>query len=81
MRIITYNIFYGGEERIPLIAQILRDQNPDMVALQEANDRSNAEELAGALNMQLIFGESNNAFHVAWLSRLPVLADTMPIVV
>ncbi|GHO61670.1 hypothetical protein KSC_005620 [Ktedonobacter sp. SOSP1-52] len=22
--------------------------------------------------MQLIFDESNNAFHVAWLSRLPV---------
>jgi endonuclease/exonuclease/phosphatase family metal-dependent hydrolase len=72
MRIITYNIFYGGEERIPLIAQILRDQNPDLVALQEANDRSNAEKLAAALNMHLIFGESDNTFHVAWLSRLPV---------
>ncbi len=72
MRIVTYNIFYGGQERIPLIAQILRNQNPDLVALQEANDRSNAEQLAGALNMQLIFGESDSAFHVAWLSRLPV---------
>jgi exodeoxyribonuclease-3 len=72
MRIITYNIFYGGQERIPLIAQILRDQQPDLVALQEANDRSLAEQLASALNMQLIFGESNTVFHVAWLSRLPV---------
>ncbi|GHO82413.1 endonuclease/exonuclease/phosphatase family protein [Dictyobacter formicarum] len=72
MRIVTYNIFYGGQGRIPLIAQILREQNPDMVALQEANDRSNVEKLAGALNMELIFGESNNTFHVAWLSRLPV---------
>lgn len=73
MRVITYNIFYGGEERIPLIAQILCAQNPDLVALQEANDRSNAEQLAGALNMQLVYGESDNTFRVAWLSRLPVL--------
>src|SRR5690348_12400334 len=72
MRIITYNIFYGGEERIPLIAQILRDQHPDLVALQEANDRSSAEKLAEALNMHLVFGESDNSFRVAWLSRLPV---------
>lgn len=73
MRVITYNIFYGGEERIPLIAQVLRDQNPDVVALQEANDRSKAEQLADMLHMHLIFGESDTVFHVAWLSRLPVL--------
>ncbi|QBD77017.1 hypothetical protein EPA93_13785 [Ktedonosporobacter rubrisoli] len=73
MRIITYNISYGGQERVPLIAQILRDQNPDLVALQEANDRSNAEKLASMLNMHLIYGESDNSFRVAWLSRLPVL--------
>lgn len=72
MRIITYNIFYGGQERMPLIAQILRDQQPDLVALQEANDRSLAEQLATTLHMQLIFGESDNIFRVAWLSRLPV---------
>lgn len=73
MRIITYNIAYGGEERIPLIAQVLRDQNPDLVALQEANDRNNAEKLASALNMHLVFGESTSAYIVAWLSRFPVL--------
>src|SRR5581483_8658415 len=73
MRIITYNIFYGGQERMPLIAQILRDQQPDLVALQEADDRSLAEQLAAALNMQLIYGESDSSYRVAWLSRLPVL--------
>lgn len=72
MKIITYNIFYGGEERLPLITQVLRDQHPDLIALQEANDRSNAEKLADALNMHLIFGESDNSFRVAWLSRLSV---------
>lgn len=72
MRIITYNIFYGGLERISLIAQILRDQNPDLIALQEANERSLVEQLAATLNMQLIFGVSDNIFRVAWLSRLPV---------
>ncbi|WP_220195349.1 hypothetical protein [Ktedonospora formicarum] len=55
-----------------MITQILRGQNSDLVALQEANDRSNAEKLAAALNMHLIFGESDNTFHlvgdlVAWV--------------
>src|SRR5207245_7826892 len=41
-------------------------------ALQEANDRANAESLAQALGMQLVYGEANSDYAVAWLSRLPV---------
>jgi len=73
VRVITYNILDGGEDRIPVIAQILHNQHPDMIALQEANDRSNAEQLARALKMHLVFGEANSDYHVAWLSSLPVL--------
>lgn len=72
MKIVTYNILYGGQERLPLITQLLRDQHPDLVALQEANDRRAVEQLADALNMHLLFGEANSTFHVAWLSRWSV---------
>jgi len=42
------------------------------VALQEASDRAAVEALSAALDMRLVYGEANNAFAVAWLSRLPV---------
>lgn len=51
---------------------MLRAQRADVVALQEANDRGNAELLAQRLGMQLAYGEANSAYAVAWLSRLPV---------
>src|SRR5689334_10800013 len=72
MKVLSYNILMGGEDRLPLIAEVLREARPDAVALLEANSRANAETLAGELGMALAFGEANSAFHVAWLSRLPI---------
>jgi len=40
--------------------------------LQEASDRGNAELLAQRLGMQLVYGEANSDYAVAWLSRFPV---------
>jgi exodeoxyribonuclease-3 len=73
LRILSYNILYGGEDRLPLITNIIQAQQADVVALLEANSRANAETLAGQLGMNLTFGESNSDFHVAWLSKLPVI--------
>jgi len=73
MKIMSYNILLGGEDRIPHITNVIREQQPDAVALLEANSRENVETLARELEMQLIFGEANSEFHVAWLSRLPVV--------
>src|SRR5205814_1471529 len=42
-------------------------------ALLEANDRPNAELLARNLDMHIAFGEANSPFHIAWLTRRPVL--------
>lgn len=72
LRALTYNILVGGEERLPFIRDIIRSQNPDVVAIQEANSRENVEALARDLEMALVFGEANSAFHVALLSRLPI---------
>jgi exodeoxyribonuclease III len=74
MRILSYNILAGGEERLPHLARVIENQRPDAVALLEARSRAHIEELAQQLQMELIFGEANNGLdHVAWLSRLPVI--------
>src|SRR5215467_3133450 len=75
IRILSYNILAGGEDRLPLIASVIHHQQPDVVALQEARSRSNAEALAHQLGMSLTLGtaQNTNQDHVVWLSRLPVI--------
>lgn len=72
MKVLTWNIWNGGEGRLDAIEQLLREQDADVVALQEANDRPAVEALGGRLAMQLVYGEANSPYAVAWLSRLPV---------
>ena len=74
MRIVSYNVWDGGGDRLELIAGVIREQRAHVVALQEAT-RESAETLADALAMQLVFGEGNSMFglHLAWLSRLSIL--------
>lgn len=76
LRALTYNILVGGEERLPFIRDIIRSQNADVVAIQEANSRENAETLARELEMRLVFGDANCEYHVAILSRLPITGST-----
>ena len=70
-RVLSYNIREGGGDRLAAIADTVRQQQPDAVALLEA-DEANALILAQALRMRLVFGEGNSSYHVAWLSRLPL---------
>jgi endonuclease/exonuclease/phosphatase family metal-dependent hydrolase len=72
LRVLSYNIQDGGRLRLPLIANVIRRQQPDVVALLEATNRWAVAGLARGLGMRLIFGPANNPFHVAWLSKLPV---------
>ena len=71
-KVLSYNILEGGDSRLPDIAAIIRQQQPAAVALLEANRRANASALAEELGMYLAFGQANSAFHIAWLSRLPI---------
>ncbi|HET9110757.1 MAG TPA: endonuclease/exonuclease/phosphatase family protein [Ktedonobacterales bacterium] len=73
LRALTYNILIGGEERLPFIRDIIQSQTPDIVAIQEANSRENAEALARELGMTLNYGDANSDFHVALLTRLPIV--------
>jgi endonuclease/exonuclease/phosphatase family metal-dependent hydrolase len=72
LRILTWNILDGGCGRLDAIARVLREHDADLVALQEANDRAGAERLASTLGLELVYGEANSPYAVAWLSRLPV---------
>ena len=72
MRILAYNIWNGGADRLGAIADVIRGERPDAVALVETTADS-ASALADELGLQLVFGKSNSIFdvHVAWLSRRP----------
>jgi len=73
VKIISYNIQEGGSGRLSSIASVLRQQEPDIVALLEAGNRANVEALAHELSMEIAFGEANTPIgHMAWLSRLPI---------
>ena len=51
---------------------MLREVDANVVALEEANDRTVVEGLAQRLGYELVYGEANSEFAVAWLSRVPV---------
>lgn len=46
LRLLTYNIKYGGRGREPVLAEVIRSANPDVVLLQEATDPRVIESLA-----------------------------------
>lgn len=72
LKLLSYNIQNGGGRRLSAIAEVIRAEQPDIVALQEATSRWNAFRLARKLDMQLTFARANGPFHIAFLSRLPV---------
>lgn len=76
MKVLSYNIRDGGGRRLPRIARLIRQADPDVVALLEATSRVAALLLARRLGMRLVYGPANNPFNVAWLSRPPILRST-----
>lgn len=72
LRVVSYNILDGGGERLPLIGDAIQALRPDAVALLEASSLQNAERLAAERGMDLVYGEANSEWSIAWLSRLPV---------
>lgn len=65
----------GGGERLTAIAALIRAQQPDAVALLEATQPANVQRIATELGMQVVFGEGNDGYHMAWLTRLPLRAS------
>ena len=73
---LAYNIWNGGEDRLGKIHAVISDADADAVALVEATSRANVDELARGLGMEVVFGEANLGYHVAWLTRLSMRRAT-----
>lgn len=73
--VMTYNILVGGNDgRLDAIEAVIRHHAPDVVGLQEANDPAACQAMAARLGMACVMGYSASGYHVALLSRHPILA-------
>ncbi|MBI5876606.1 MAG: endonuclease/exonuclease/phosphatase family protein [Chloroflexi bacterium] len=75
MRILTFNIREGAVGRGLAVLQSLRNAAPDVIVLQEVLDRANAWYFADALDMSMVFADSNaRTRNIALLTRNTILA-------
>lgn len=70
MRIVSYNIQFGGPGREAYIAEVLRSIAPDVVMLQEAVDTRVIQSVAEAAGMPHWY--ARKGYSLALMSRLPV---------
>ncbi len=57
VRLVSYNILEGGEERADALAEVIETQRPDVVVLVEADLPAVVERIAGRLKMDFVMGE------------------------
>lgn len=71
MRVFSYNILDGGEGRADPLAEVIEANNPDVVALVEADDPAVLDRIAGRLRMDVVHAAGNSKA-CALLSRWPI---------
>ena len=74
LRVMTYNILDGGENRESDILQVIQVATPDIVILQEVFTVEFLKSLSDSLGMSYYIGGGNKRRKVALLSHLPVRA-------
>ncbi len=70
----TYNILFGGQNRISNIETVIRSVNPDILGVQEANDPQQLAGLADRLGMNYQIGLVKSGFHLAILTKFPIVS-------
>ena len=70
LRLLSYNVRYGGTGRDGPLAEVIRAVDPDVVVLQEATDAGVVQALADATG--LAHHGTRPAHSLGFLSRLPV---------
>jgi exodeoxyribonuclease-3 len=70
LRLLTYNIRYGGMGRAGPLASVIRGVAPDVVVLQEATRPDVVEQIAAATGMAVWAAHPGHS--VGFMSRLPV---------
>ena len=76
LRILSYNILYGGKSRVNQLTKMIQSAQPDVLGLIEAADARVIEEVAERLEMHYCAnpaGEYPRGMGLAVLSRLPIL--------
>ena len=71
MRLVAYNILDGGVGRADALANVIAAQEPDLVALVEAEDQPVVDHLARRLDMDYLLGVGNSHAS-ALLTRWPI---------
>lgn len=72
MRVVSYNILYGGTGRADPLAEVILAQRPDIIGLVEAGDIDMLHRIARRCRMDYILAIGNNQAS-ALLSRWPIL--------
>ena len=78
LRILSYNIRFGGRGRERAIAEVLRALNPDVAVLQEATDPAVIAAVAAVLDLRVVAADANASVAVigrattANVQRLPL---------
>jgi exodeoxyribonuclease-3 len=70
LKLLSYNIRFGGSGRESRLAEVIRTVSPDLVVFQEATDTRVIERLAKASNLPI--WASQRAHSIAYLSRVEV---------
>jgi exodeoxyribonuclease-3 len=73
LRVMTYNILDGGENREQYILNVIQTARPEIVVLQEVFEEDFLKFLSHSLKMPYYIGPGNKRRKVALLSKLPVL--------
>lgn len=74
LRVLTYNLEFGGREQLSAITTVLQQINADVVGLTEADDEGVVATLADCLQMHHLWARGSGDRHIALLSRYPVSA-------
>ncbi|HEX8686827.1 MAG TPA: endonuclease/exonuclease/phosphatase family protein, partial [Pyrinomonadaceae bacterium] len=70
LKLLSYNVRYGGGGREPQLAAVIRDADPDLVVLQEATDPRVVERLSEETGLKI--RAAHRGHSVAYLGRVPV---------
>ena len=70
LKLLSYNVRYGGGGREPQLAAVIREADPDLVVLQEATDTRVVERLSEETGLK--YRAAHRGRSIAYLSRVPV---------
>ena len=72
LKVLTYNLEFGGREQKEAILEVLRHVDADVIGLTEADDQEVVAWLAHRLELHHVWAKGSGERHIALLSRFPI---------